>query len=98
MQQSVGLGQPRLDCTVVMSHEPNHKRFRSASLASVHCHLTANIIIITGKYSRNNDDSELFVKNFFYFHVENPRIDALNFHYSLLLPGYCWIRHHPSFD
>ncbi len=43
------------------SHEPNNKGFRFASLASVHCHSTANIIVITGKISRNNDDSELLV-------------------------------------
>ncbi len=36
MQRSVGLRQPRLDCTVVMSHEPNDKRFRLVSLASVY--------------------------------------------------------------
>jgi hypothetical protein len=48
MKWSVGLRQPRLDCTVVMSHEPNSKGFRFASLASVHCHSTANIIIIKG--------------------------------------------------
>jgi hypothetical protein len=66
--------QPRLNCTVVMSHEPNNKGFRFASLVSVHCRSTANMIVITGRKSRNNGDSELLVKSFFYFHVESPRI------------------------
>jgi hypothetical protein len=46
MKRSVGLRQPRLDCAVVMSHEPINKGFDFASLASVHCHSTANLIII----------------------------------------------------
>jgi hypothetical protein len=45
MKRSVSLRQPRLNCTVVMS-EPNNKAFRFASLASVHCHSTANIIFL----------------------------------------------------
>ncbi len=70
MQRSVGLRQPRLDCTVVMSHEPNNKRVRLVFLAFVHFHSTANIFIIMSILSLNNDNFKLLVKNFFYFHVE----------------------------
>jgi hypothetical protein len=62
MKRSVGLRQPRMDCTLVMSHEPNNKGIRFASLASVHCYSNSNIIIVTDKLSRNNDDSELLFK------------------------------------
>jgi hypothetical protein len=85
MKRSVGLRQPRLDCAVVMSHEPINKGFRSASLASVHCHSTATITIVTGKLGCNNDDSELLVKSFFLFSSRKSE-DRHEFYYETE----CW--------
>jgi hypothetical protein len=73
IKRNVGLRQPRLNCTVVMSHEPNNKVFRFASLASVHCHSTANIIKV-----RVNKVAMIMILNYllkvsFIFHVERIR-------------------------